>query len=124
MKKIVFSISLILLFLFIGCNGSNPLVGQKYEGGDSLWEKEYSIIFHNNKYCTLNTIFDKTRTIDSSLIYKIDNKEDLLGRYEGKLFYAQDKEPFGTLYYAKDGSWVSIQSSSNYVNSVRLRRQD
>ena len=108
----------------MGCSGANPLIGQKYEGGDALWGKEYSVTFNNGKYCTIRTFdsdFDFEMTED--LIYKLDNEEsDMHGRLSGKLFREGNKDYYGKLFYAENGSWISIQSKENYINSNRLHK--
>ena len=126
MKKKLYAFSLVLLFLFIACNGSNPLIGNTYKGGDSLYEKEYSITFINGKTCILKGLMKSSSTpINYKLIYKIKNNEDdLFGRKSAELFWAEDNESFGTLYYAKDGSWISIQSGRNHINSERLSKEN
>ena len=123
MKKIIFIICILLLFFFMGCSGANPLIGQKYEGGDALMEKEYSVTFNNDKYCTISCTWNSSNGITEDLIYKLGNEEnDMFGSISGKLFWAENKEYYGELTYAKDGSWISIQSKENYINSKRLRK--
>lgn len=123
MKKIIFINCILLLFLFMGCSGANPLIGQKYEGGDALWEKEYSVTFNNDKYCTIRCTWNSNIGIAEDLIYKLDNEEDdIFGSYSGKLFYAESKEYYGELCYAKDGSWIAINSKEHYIDSKRLRK--
>ena len=90
---------------------------------ENIVPKEYSVTFNNDKYCTIRCTWNSNNGIAEDLIYKLDNEEDdIFGSYSGKLFYAESKEYYGELCYAKDGSWIAINSKENYIDSKRLRK--